>query len=123
MNTRPTWLRDGALIAGWEAKAAQYMRDDVNGDHVGRAEELRSCAAELRSRIEAAEEPEVAVENNQGARYREEHITVKTIWDDTENITQLVNAPSGIMQKRVLHALERQTREALIALGWTPPKK
>lgn len=65
----------------------------------------------------------VTVEKAEGLRYREERITVKTTWDDTENITQLVNAPSGVMQKRVLHTLERQAREALIALGWTPPKK
>lgn len=64
---RPSWLRDGALIAGWEAKAAAYESDALEADSIGlqiradrneaRAEVLRECANELRTRIEYATQP------------------------------------------------------------------
>jgi hypothetical protein len=67
-------------------------------------------------------EPEVSTEERRGARFREEVITVKTAWNFTSQIEQLVMSPTGVMQKRVLDTMEKQARDALIALGWTPPK-
>lgn len=70
-----------------------------------------------------SDDAEVHTEQREGARFREEVITVKTTWNFTGQIEQLVMAPTGVMQKRVLDTMERQAREALIALGWTPPQK
>lgn len=70
-----------------------------------------------------SDEAEVTSQERSGARFREEVITVKTTWNFTGQIEQLVMAPTGVMQKRVLDTMERQARDALIALGWTPPSK
>lgn len=70
-----------------------------------------------------SDDAEVTSEERSGARFREETITVKTTWNFTGQIEQLVMAPTGVMQKRVLDTMEKQAREALIALGWTPPNK
>lgn len=58
-----------------------------------------------------------------GPRFREENIKIRTWWDYTDQIHQIVEAPSGVMQSRVLRTMERQSRDSLIALGWTPPEK
>lgn len=63
------------------------------------------------------------VEERSGARFREETITVKTTWNFTGQIEQLVLAPTGVMQRRVLDTMERQARDALTSLGWVPPAK
>lgn len=54
---RPTWLTDGALIAGWEAKADAYDAEDGDEDTdplCHKSLMLRDCANELRTRIEMA---------------------------------------------------------------------
>lgn len=63
------------------------------------------------------------VEGREGTRFREEHITVKTTWNFTGQVEQLVLAPTGVMQRRVLDTMERQARDALTSLGWVPPAK
>lgn len=62
------------------------------------------------------------VEMREGVRYREETVTIKTTWNFTGEIEQLVMTPTDVMQKRVLRTMEKQARDALIALGWTPPQ-
>lgn len=59
----------------------------------------------------------------EGTRYRLERIAVKTTWNYAGQVDQLVESPTGLMQRRVLNTMERQSRDALIALGWTPPRK
>lgn len=70
-----------------------------------------------------SDDAEVSSQERSGARFREEVITVKTTWNLVGELEQLVSAPSGVMQKRVLRTMEKQARDALIALGWTPPAK
>lgn len=70
-----------------------------------------------------SDDAEVSSEERSGARFREEVITVKTTWNFTGQIEQLVMTPTDVMQKRVLNTMEKQARDALIALGWTPPNK
>lgn len=64
---------------------------------------------------------EVNTEERRGPRFREEAITVKTTWNFAREVEQLVMAPTGVMQRRVLRTMEAQARDALIGLGWTPP--
>lgn len=63
------------------------------------------------------------IEMREGVRYREETVTIKTVWNFTGQIEQLVMTPTDVMQKRVLNTMEKQARDALIALGWTPPQR
>lgn len=58
----------------------------------------------------------------EGPRYRLERIAVKTTWNYVGQVDQLIESPTGIMQRRVLNTMESQTRAALIAQGWTPPR-
>lgn len=77
---------------------------------------------ELANRIcELMNDDGTSFEQAEGKRYRTETVTIKTKWNDVGQVEQLVNSPSGVMQRRVLNTLEQQTREALTALGWTPP--
>lgn len=69
------------------------------------------------------EESVTLTEQREGARFREEHIVVKTTWNFTGQVEQLVLAPTGVMQRRVLDTMEHQARDALTSLGWVPPPK
>lgn len=62
-------------------------------------------------------------ESREGKRFREETFTLKTTWDvDGVNIVQELSSDIiGVVSRRGLQIHERQAREALIALGWTPP--
>lgn len=66
--------------------------------------------------------PACEVNSSTGTRYREERVVVRTTWNDVGQIEQIVATPTGIMQRRVLNTMERQTRDALTAQGWTPPR-
>lgn len=72
------------------------------------------------SAMHVAQADEV-VEQKQGARFREETFTVRTAWSHTDQITQTVAGPSGEVMKRSLDTMEKQVRESLVAMGWTPP--
>lgn len=66
--------------------------------------------------------PTEEIQGRRGIRFREETITVRTTWNDVKQIEQLVNAPSGPLQRRVLQTMESQCREGLVSLGWKPPE-
>lgn len=66
--------------------------------------------------------PAVETEQLSGARYREERILVRTTWNFVGQIEQLVATPTDVMQRRTLNTLEKQVRDALITIGWAPPR-
>jgi hypothetical protein len=82
-----------------------------------------TCEVCTSALIDALERSLSTTEAREGVRFREEHIIVKTTWNFTGQVEQLVLAPTGIMQRRVLDTMERQARDALTSLGWVPPAK
>lgn len=70
-----------------------------------------------------AEPAIIAEESAEGKRFRLTTITVRTTWNDVNQITQTTEWPFQDVTKRVLNVQERHVREALIAQGWTPPEK
>lgn len=83
--------------------------------------EATSSFWSFKAGVEFACQGVVDVKAEEGRRYRQETVTIKTVWNYVGQVEQLVLAPSGVMQHRVLNTLEAQTRAALVALGWTPP--
>jgi hypothetical protein len=83
--------------------------------------QLELVHAELTRRMR--EGSSVMSSQREGARFREERMSVRTVWNYVGEVEQVAEAPSGIMQRRVLRTMEAQTRAALLALGWKPPQK
>lgn len=92
------------------------------GERLTEAEYHRLKAA-FHAGVQWACEPRESSATHEGSRFREEVITVRTVWNYVGQVEQLVQTPTATMQRRVLNTMEAQTRDALVALGWTPPAK
>lgn len=83
--------------------------------------QLELTRAEIMKRMR--EGTSIMSSQREGTRFREERISVRTVSNYVGELEQMVEAPSGIIQRRVLRTMETQTRQMLLALGWTPPAK
>jgi hypothetical protein len=54
--------------------------------------------------------------------YYDHKVTVETLFTDAGLIEQTIDI-AGSIHRRVLNTQEEQIRQALIALGWTPPDR
>lgn len=92
------------------------------GDAMNKLEpKLQAAHDEIHRRMLTGEG--VTTEPRNAARLREERVVVRTTWNFAGQVEQLVDTPSGVMQRRVLNTMESQVRDALVAMGWTPPKR
>lgn len=120
LDQNPADLDDMALLSLFKRLSVAFAMA-TTADAMNKLEpRMNSVHDEVHRRMTTGEGFRSEVRS--AARLREETMTVRTTWNFVGQLEQVVQTPTAVMQRRVLNTMEAQSRAALVAMGWTPPK-